>query len=127
MLNKNLIITLSIILIVIIAIGVYLMVQPKPRTSQNQENQNNTPESYDIQGMKVEILKQGTGPEAKASPLEGTMADQRWYPWMPRSLYCRWPACFSVLMFITLDTRLLILIIYKYDNRAPRKIIGFSG
>ena len=64
--NKASIIILVIVLI-LIAVGVYFLVQPKASTNQGQpQNQNQqTSTSYDIQGMKVEILKQGTGEGAK--------------------------------------------------------------
>ena len=45
------------ILLIIIAVGLIVLNKPK---------QNNSPTSYDIQGMKVEILKQGSGAEAKS-------------------------------------------------------------
>jgi len=52
-----------IIILIIVAVGVYFMVQPK----QNPEPQNvQTSDNYNIQEMKVEILKQGTGEGAKA-------------------------------------------------------------
>ena len=63
--NKNLIIIISIILI-LIAVGVYFLVQPKSNTNQNQQNLKSTSASYDIQGMKVEILQQGSGETAKS-------------------------------------------------------------
>lgn len=50
--NKALII-ISIILIVGVAIGIYLKL-------------NNSPKNFDIQGMKVEILQEGTGEGAKS-------------------------------------------------------------
>ena len=65
--NKTSIIILIIILIVII-FGVYFLVQPSKKPVQNQEQQSpkNTSTNYNIQGMKVEILQQGTGSEAKS-------------------------------------------------------------
>ena len=54
--SKTLIIVLVIVLIVVIA-GVYFWAQPQDKKSQT---------NYDIQGMKVEILQQGTGAEAKS-------------------------------------------------------------
>ena len=63
--NTKTIIILVIILI-LIAVGVYFWFQPPKKdwvgTNQNQQ----TSASYDIQGMKVEILTQGSGVEAKA-------------------------------------------------------------
>ena len=61
--NKNSIIIVLIILILIIA-GVYFLI-PQKAVTNNQPNQQ-TPTSYDIQGMKIDILTQGTGAEAKA-------------------------------------------------------------
>ena len=54
--NKTAIIVLAIIILIIIAVGVYILVMPNQQTST----------SFNIQGMKVEILKQGTGEGAKA-------------------------------------------------------------
>ncbi len=55
--NKNLAITLIILIIVAVAAW---FIFSKPGNNQNQ-----TPSSYEIQGMKVEVLKQGAGQEAK--------------------------------------------------------------
>lgn len=59
--SKKLIITLIIILIIIIGAVVVFW-------GSEKNNDNNLPSgsSYDIQGMKVETLKQGTGQEAKS-------------------------------------------------------------
>lgn len=53
-----------LILILILAFGIYVVIKPdaKPVQQQNQQNSNN----FNIQGMKVEILQQGSGVEAKA-------------------------------------------------------------
>jgi peptidylprolyl isomerase/FKBP-type peptidyl-prolyl cis-trans isomerase FkpA len=51
-----------IILIIILAFGIYVVVKPDAKPVE-QPQQNTT--SYDIQGMKVEILQQGSGAEAK--------------------------------------------------------------
>jgi len=62
--KKNILIIAAIILIVIVAIYFW----PKQNQSnQPMENQNNEQvlNTYDIQGMKVEILKNGSGSEAK--------------------------------------------------------------
>lgn len=49
-------IIISVIVLILVAVGIYfLFLMPK-----------NNPTNYDIQGMKVEILKQGTGEGAKA-------------------------------------------------------------
>jgi FKBP-type peptidyl-prolyl cis-trans isomerase len=58
--NKKIIIL--IIVLILIAIGVYFLLRPESSVSQNQQ----TSSSYDIQGMKVEILQQGTGEGAKS-------------------------------------------------------------
>lgn len=72
--NKTIIITILIIILTI-AGGVYFLIQSSrvaqqnlnqpsaEETPQNQNQQSST--SYDIQGMKIEILKQGTGDDAK--------------------------------------------------------------
>lgn len=54
--NKITILVIAIILIIVIG-GIYLL-------WQNQKTTN--PTSYEIQGMKVEILKEGTGEGAKS-------------------------------------------------------------
>ena len=51
--DKKILIGLSIILIIIVAIGIYFVVATKG------------PKSYNVQGMKVEILQQGSGAGAK--------------------------------------------------------------
>lgn len=63
-------IIISVIVLILIVGGVYFLVSRvagsrpagQPGTNQNQQ----TPTSFDIQGMKVEILQQGTGEGAKA-------------------------------------------------------------
>lgn len=61
-------IIIIVIILILIAVGVYFLFQPAKETptetNQNPENTNSIPTSY-IQGMKVEILKQGTGAAAK--------------------------------------------------------------
>ncbi|MCX6721508.1 MAG: FKBP-type peptidyl-prolyl cis-trans isomerase [Candidatus Staskawiczbacteria bacterium] len=69
--NKTFVIV-SVIILIIIAGGVYFLVQPKATLNQNMQNQN--------QGMKVEILQQGTGEGAKVGDnitvdYTGTLAD----------------------------------------------------
>jgi len=65
---KTSIIVLVIILI-LIALGVYFWFSQRSEqqtlTAALSGNQNQTSLSYDIQGMKVETLKQGTGEAAK--------------------------------------------------------------
>ena len=60
--NKKTIIIL--IALIIIAACLYFLAAPGAGKNQNQSRQNQT--SFDIQGMKVEILQQGTGDSAKA-------------------------------------------------------------
>ena len=69
--EKKLIIILAIVLIVIIAVGVYFLIQFKTNLNKNgTQNQNQqTPASYNIQGMKVEILQQGSGEGAKSGDI----------------------------------------------------------
>ena len=56
--TKNIII--FVIILIIMIVGIYFL------TIGNNKSQNlQTPASYEIQGMKVEILKQGSGAEAK--------------------------------------------------------------
>lgn len=58
-------IILIIILIIIIVLGGYFLFKNfKNNKGQNKEPEV-TPNAYEIQGMKVEILKQGTGAETK--------------------------------------------------------------
>lgn len=61
--NKTSKITLVIVLI-LIAVGVYFLAKPKADIYQQDQGNNST--SYDIGGMTVEILKQGTGEGAKS-------------------------------------------------------------
>jgi len=67
--KSHLTIILVLILIIIIA-AIYLfsqknkMTEPTNGNPQNEQTQS-TSNSYDIQGMKVEVLTQGTGEEAK--------------------------------------------------------------
>ena len=71
--NKNLIIGLVIVLIIIAVVAIYFSL-PKQNNKPIMENQTNQTSqqsgnseatSFNIQGMKVEILKQGTGEGAK--------------------------------------------------------------
>ncbi|MCX6719748.1 MAG: FKBP-type peptidyl-prolyl cis-trans isomerase [Candidatus Staskawiczbacteria bacterium] len=67
---NKIIVTLLVIILIVIAGGIYFWMQPKSETIQNQEQpqiQNQqTSAGSDIQGMKVETLKEGTGEGAKA-------------------------------------------------------------
>ena len=56
-------IIILVIILIVIVVGVYFMVQPKTNKPEPQNIQ--TSDNYNIQGMKVEILKQGTGEGAK--------------------------------------------------------------
>jgi len=65
--NKNSIIALVVILIVVI-IGIYFYMQnqqPKEKPATPNPTNSQVSASYDIQGMTVDILKQGTGEGAK--------------------------------------------------------------
>lgn len=63
--NKSYII-LAIVLIIIIS-GTYFLAQPKAKNdSQQDQNQQQGASNYQIQGMKIEILEQGNGGQAKA-------------------------------------------------------------
>jgi len=66
--NKITILVITIVLIVIIG-GVYFLLQPNPSTNSGQATQQEqqvNSANYEIQGMKVEILKEGTGEGAKS-------------------------------------------------------------
>lgn len=72
--SKTLLIIVIIILIVII-IGIYLIARnisqnsttaSQQNANQNAQNSNSTSITYNIQGMKVEILQQGSGVGAKS-------------------------------------------------------------
>jgi len=65
-------ITILIIILILIAVGVYFLffqkAEPQTSTASLSENQNqqSAPTSYNIQGMKVETLQQGSGVAAKS-------------------------------------------------------------
>ncbi len=70
--NKTLLIV--VIVVVLIAIlAIYYITSNKnlPAENQNTTNQSNSPtpssSSFAIQGMKVEVLQKGSGPEVKAN------------------------------------------------------------
>lgn len=70
--KKSLLVTIIVLLgIVVIGAIYFLMAAPNGNPVGNtpspntMNNQNNQPTGFDIQGMKVEILKQGTEPVAK--------------------------------------------------------------
>jgi len=64
-------IAIVVILLILIVFGGYLAVQsfkdsPKKKfIKEDEKNKKQALSSYDIQGMKIEILKQGTGEGAK--------------------------------------------------------------
>ena len=67
-------IAVLVIVIIIVIVGIWLAYKnPQPAAvSSSGENsatapdQNNNPTSYDVQGMKIEILQEGTGEVTKA-------------------------------------------------------------
>ena len=65
-------IAIIIIIVIVLVGGIYLIFNMSQPTDNNQNNsmqnteQNTNTSSYDIQGMKVQILKEGSGPEAKS-------------------------------------------------------------
>lgn len=61
--SKKILIT-SVIIIVIIGLGLYLMLNSNKISSNSKSNSTNGT-TYEIQGMKVEILKNGSGVPAK--------------------------------------------------------------
>lgn len=69
--NRNILIVIAVIILIAAIIGIYLFLQ-KPGENMNQQaaalsgGQAEENNSYEIQGMKVEILKEGTGEGAKA-------------------------------------------------------------
>jgi len=65
---KTLTIIILIIILIIIIGGVYLLWQNNYKSSGAALSQslNQTSANYDVQGMKVEILQQGTGTGAKS-------------------------------------------------------------
>ena len=87
--NKNtLSVILLIIILIIVIVGIYFLVRPEGTVSQDQQPVQTQPEdqnkqnsnSYNIQGMKIEIVKEGTGEGAKAGDLvtvnyTGTLLD----------------------------------------------------
>jgi FKBP-type peptidyl-prolyl cis-trans isomerase len=95
--NKNILtIVLVIIILIIVAGGIYFLVRPEGTVSQQPAQVENQPQeqaqpqaqnqnqqisgSSNIQGMKVEIVKEGTGEGAKAGDLvtvnyTGTLLD----------------------------------------------------
>lgn len=79
-----LIIIIAVILIAII-LGVYFLVfnigsvPVVNQSSQQSQNTQQTPNSFEIQGMKVEVLKQGTGEAVKT----GEKATVHYVGWLP--------------------------------------------
>jgi peptidylprolyl isomerase len=67
--DKKIILVIVIILIVIFS-GLYFLLQPKKdinleQLQNNQQTENNMQNNFQIQGMNVEILREGTGDSAK--------------------------------------------------------------
>lgn len=83
--SKNAVIISVIILIVVVAGGWYLLFANKntvleSQTQQNEQQAEQPLSTYDIQGMKVEILKEGSGEASKTGDLvtvdyTGTLQD----------------------------------------------------
>ncbi|MEK7658270.1 MAG: FKBP-type peptidyl-prolyl cis-trans isomerase [Patescibacteria group bacterium] len=67
--KKTLIIILIIVLIIIIGGAYFLFLKPANNSNDNrqtgQQDQNQNQINYQIQGMKIEILKEGNGQETK--------------------------------------------------------------
>lgn len=61
--NKNILILVVIIILIILGFGIYSIFAPKTVVKNIQNTNSNTETT---QGMKTEILKEGSGPEAKA-------------------------------------------------------------
>jgi len=61
--KKKIIIVLIVIILIVIIGGISFLWQ-KPKSVQQNQTQTNS-SSYTIQGMKIDILKQGTGEGAK--------------------------------------------------------------
>jgi len=57
---KIITIIILVIILILVAVGIYFFATPKAETNQK------TSDSYDIQGMKVEILNEGSGVAAKS-------------------------------------------------------------
>jgi peptidylprolyl isomerase len=75
--NKKIIVVLLIIVILIVVAAIYFSL-PKPKNNSMPTVSNAS--SFDIQGMKVEILQQGSGAAAKTGDLvtvnyTGTLLD----------------------------------------------------
>lgn len=62
--NKIIILVIIVIVLIIAAVIYFTMLKNNNMPAENQNQENST--SFEIQGMKVEILKQGTGEGAKA-------------------------------------------------------------
>ena len=75
--SKTSTIIIAIIILIIIAVGVYLLVKPGAVANTNLQSQtpslqsqaqstaSSSPTSYNIQGMKIDILNQGSGVAAQ--------------------------------------------------------------
>ena len=63
--NKIVLVIITIIILILLAGGVYFLTKPDASQNQQQNQNQQTSTNYNIQGMKVEILKEGTGEAAK--------------------------------------------------------------
>lgn len=61
--SKAILITVIVVLLVVVILGLYLVLNSNKVSPTGKQN---TGTSFEIQGMKVEILKQGSGVGAKA-------------------------------------------------------------
>ena len=80
--QKTILIAIIIIVLIIILVGIYLIFSNSPGVSIPGIGQNTTEKksNFEIEGMKVEILQQGTGVEVKTDDMAtvhytGTLAD----------------------------------------------------
>jgi len=73
--SKKLVI--SIIILIVVIVGIYFIAQNNKNSgaalsqslAQEQQKSEANPTSYDIQGMKIEVLKEGSGEAAKSGDL----------------------------------------------------------
>lgn len=65
--NKKILVSVIILILIIVVVGIYFLSQNQPVNNQPVSQENTNLNNYEmIQGMKVEILKQGAGAQAKA-------------------------------------------------------------
>lgn len=70
--SKKILIAIVVVLAVIVVLGIYVIYGVYNTVNNLGNGQNLNPTSFEIQGMKVEILKQGSGAGAKAGDLVTT-------------------------------------------------------